>query len=235
MQNKIKDLFKDKEATKSCFGTLASPVIYIIDKKKEENGDIHILPTEDFKVKAVELKNENNLRIFYYIFQDYSFKKERLNENKITGFEPLNSENCYRHCECILFPDEVDTTNNWTLLVETKYAKDYRAASEKKNDYPHSMVEQINSTSEYLRRHGVIPLNKMVNAIVAFPNLIINYEPHLFKGNIYREDENKIDIRKPSSCKNMSITQIAKKYKVIIQAQNGAIINNREKLAFASL
>jgi hypothetical protein len=134
-----------------------------------------------------------------------------------------------------LFPDEVNTANSWTLLVETKYAKDYHAARETKNNYPHSMVEQIISTSEYLRRHGVIPLDKMVNAIVAFPNIIINFKSTLFKGNIYREDENKIDIRKPSSCKNMSITQVAKKYKVIIQAQNGAIINNREKLAFASL
>jgi hypothetical protein len=233
MQNKIKDLFKGKETATSRFGVLDSSVIYIIDKKEEESGDIYVQSTADFKVKAVELKNESNLKIFYYIFQDYSFKKEMLNnENQMTGFEPLDSKNCYRHCECILFPDESDTTNCWTLLIETKYAKDYNAASKKENNYPHSMVEQIISTSEYLRRHGVVSLNKMLNAIVAFPNLIISYKSNLFKGNIYREDEKKIDIRKPSSCVNMSITQIAKKYKVIIQAQNNALINNRGKLAF---
>lgn len=229
MQNRIEALFEDKEAAKSRFGTLSSSMIYIIDKKEEENGDIHVQSIPDYNVKAVELRNGGNLNTFYYIFQDYSFKKEILDgKNQIVGFESLNSKKCYRHCECILFPE--NTKDCWTLLVETKYAKDYHAAQ--KNNYPHSMVEQIVSTSEYLRRHGVIPCNKMVNAIVAFPNLITNFKSTLFKGNIYCEDEKKIDIRKSSTHREMSITQIAKKYKIVILAQNRATINSLTKLEF---
>lgn len=233
MRNKLKELFKDKEENHAGSGFIHSPEIHIIDKKEEGGGDIVVQRITDYHIKGITLSNKPLLEIFYYIFAEFSFKKEILNAaNKITGFQPVESKECYRHCECILFPSQ-EEDENWILLVETKYAKDLRAASKSKNNYPHNMIEQIISTSEYLRRHGVIPPDKKIDALVSFPNLIINnYQSTLFKGNIYRENENKIDIRKTSSNNSMSITQIVKKYKIRIKAQNQVAIKDCRKLVF---
>lgn len=233
MQNKIKEFFKGKEIEDSISGSISTPMIYILDKKEEENGDISIQGIKDFNVNAVTLHNGNRVKVIYYVFQEYSFKKEKLDNSKnIIGFETLVSKDSYRHCECVLFPSEADIEGCWILLVETKYAKDCHAASKDKSDYPHSMIEQIISTSEYLRRHGIIPPNKMINALVAFPNLIINFKSTLFKGTVYRENEKKIDIRKAETSQNMSLTQIVMKYKVRIQAQNNAKVESQSKIVF---
>jgi hypothetical protein len=233
MQNKIKDFFKDKERGDRFFGNIIGPIIYIHDKKEEENEGISIQTIKDFNVNSVTLHNENNIKVFYYVFQEYSLKKEILDDrNEIIGFELLDSKVCYRHCECILFPSEADADKCWILLVETKYAKDCQAASKKRNDYPHNMIEQIISTSEYLRRHGIIPPNKIVNALVAFPNLIINFKSTLFLGAVYRDNEKKNDIRKSDTSQNMNLTQIAMKYKVRIKPQNSAKVNSQTEIIF---
>ncbi|NDW11074.1 hypothetical protein [Dysgonomonas sp. 520] len=233
MQTKLKSFFAQKEDRASTNGTINSSEIFIIDRKEDKGGDIVVLPIADFDVESVKLQNTGKVKVFYYIFQDFSFKKERLFNGNMLGFEPLVSKDSYHHCECILFPNDLLGNEKWILLVETKYAHDYRAASEKKNDYPHCMVRQIVSTAEYLRRHNIIPPNKMVDAIVSFPKVVINYQSTLFQGDVYRENERELDKSKPVTDNHMSITQIAKKYKIRIKAQNNAIINSETKISFA--
>lgn len=232
MQNKIRVFFQDKEPVQANSGSLNSPEIYITDRTEEASGGIVIQRIPDYNIKGVKIENPPLLDIFHYTFIEYSFKKEIIDENnRIIGFPPVNSGDSYRHCECILFP-HINNEESWILLIETKYARDLKAASKIQSDYPHSMIEQIISTAEYLRRHGIIPSTQKIDAIVSFPNLIIDYQSTLFKGKVYRENNNRIDVRKAVSNQDMTITQIAKKYKIRIKAQNTVTVNNETRLSF---
>ncbi len=75
--------------------------------------------------------------------------------------------------------------NNWVLAIETKYAKDHTAAFKKSEEdgvpeYPQKMVSQIISTVKYLRDKGILSKEKIVHAIVSFPNLIADFNSELF-------------------------------------------------------
>lgn len=229
MKIKLKDFFSDKESPDAITGVINTPMIHVIDKKEEADGCICVQSLSDYNVKGVAIQNEFRLSVYYHIFVEYSFKKELYDsDGELIGFEPIESTNSYRHCECILFPDEEDKC--WVLLIETKYARDHKAASQ--NNYPHNMVEQIVSTCEYLRRHGIIPMDKSVDAIVSFPNLITNYESTLFIGDIFYENLNKLDIRKPKTNNPLNLTQIKKRYNIRIKAQNELTIGSKKKLIY---
>lgn len=230
MKNKIETFFKERER-EGVSGVIESPLIYIVDRKKEQQGDVEILDKVDKTIKGVLINNEPQLKVYYYIFKDNSFRIERYNEKG--KFLTFSAGSQYQQCECILFPNETDNPEHWILLIELKYAKNYAAASRENGAYPQKMIEQIIQTTQYLRRHNIIPAKKTVFAIVSFPNVIENFNSTLFEGNIFIENESKIDVRKPHTNNRMNRTQIATKYNIVIQARNEATIKSAKRLQFA--
>ena len=228
MKNKLDTFFNTKKGE---FNLTSSPIIYVIDRKNEQKGDVEILDKIDETINGLLLINEPSLEVFYYIFKENSLLHEIYNGKG--DFVAFSKGDRYRQCECVLFPNEEDgDINCWISLIELKYAQDYKAASNKENNYPQNMIEQIIQTSEYLRRHEIVPRNKTIHAILSFPNVINDYNSTLFEGDIFVEDESKIDVSKASSSNVMNRTQIADKYKIVIRAQNKAMIKSIGRLKF---
>lgn len=212
------------------YGTTNSSLVYIVDRKEEQQGSIEILDEDDRSINGLLLKNDPQISLFYYAFEENSFRLERYNKNGI--FLTFAKGNQYRQCECVLFPDVEEDHNDWLMLIELKYVLDYSAASRKNSSYPQQMIEQIIQTTEYLRRHNVISINKKIHAVLSFPNVIEDFNSTLFEGDIFIEDESKIDIRKSPTSNVMNRTQIAIKYNVHIRAQNEATIKSASRLKF---
>lgn len=228
MRDKLEN-FLEKIKREGKFSTINNPLIYIVDRKKEQQGDVEILKEVDSSINGLSLINDTTLNVYYYVFKDNSFRHEIYNKEICVAFSKGNK---YRQCECILFPYKKIESPNWILLVELKYALDFNAASRKDDAYPQHMIEQIIQTAEYLRRHDVIPVDSAIHAILSFPNVIENFNSTLFEGDIFIEDESKIDIRKSPTNNIMNRTQIAMKYKIIIHAQNTATIKSGKRLKF---
>lgn len=229
MRSKIETFFKDIKREGKC-GITDNSLIYIIDRKEEQQGSIEILDKEDYTIKGLRLHNDPQLDVYYYAFEENSFKHERYDtKGVLTAFAKGER---YRQCECILFPSEERASDCWVLLIELKYAENYNAASKTENAYPQNMIAQIIHTTEYLRRHELIPADVTVQAILSFPNVIRDFNSTLFQGDIFIEDESEIDIRKSPTSNVMNRTQIAVKYKIVIRAQNEATIKSTQRLKF---
>lgn len=115
-----------------------------------------------------------------------------------------------KQCECVLFPDTLDD-NHWILFIETKYANNFKNAFHSERNYPHSMINQVIETVQYFRNSGLIGLDKKVNALVSFPNLISEFSSTLFRGDLSIEDifiNHKIKIRAKNSAEVISIKRI---------------------------
>lgn len=114
-----------------------------------------------------------------------------------------------KQCECIVYPD-VANTDEWILFIETKYANNIYTAFNPESDYPNYAISQIKETVQYFRDKGIIEHDKIVNAIISFPQL-----SEAFNSFVFRDDE--------------SILDIFLKYRIIIRATNYIrIINNLE-------
>jgi hypothetical protein len=97
---------------------------------------------------------------------------------------PVKKGRQSEQCECVVAP-ALYSSDNWFLAVETKYAKSHETAFKVNKaggvpEYPQKMVSQIVSTVDYLRNTGVIGRDKMVYAIVSFPNLVADFNSELF-------------------------------------------------------
>lgn len=108
-----------------------------------------------------------------------------------------------------MYPN-VANADEWILFVETKYANNIYAAFNPESDYPNYAISQIKGTVQYFRAMGIIEPDKIVNAIISFPQL-----SEAFNSFVFRDDE--------------SILDIFINDKIIIRATNYVrIINNLE-------
>ena len=135
--------------------TLQGETLYIVDWKDENNGGISFTDY-DMGRDAVVLYNEQCIPI----------SCDKFPENAL----PIKKGCFSKQCECIVFPEE-EENGTWELFVEMKYAKDVLKARGPRNNYPKEMVLQIEKTVEYFRSKGILPVEKVVYAIVSFPIL----------------------------------------------------------------
>lgn len=142
---------------KDYLDSLQGKVLYVADWKDENNGGISFTDY-DVERAAVRLLNPSMLSVFC----------DKFPENAL----PIKKGCFSQQCECILFPqDEAEDTDDWRLIIETKYAKDEAKARDERNNYPQKMVGQIEATVEYFRNKGILEENQVVYAIVSFPML----------------------------------------------------------------
>lgn len=153
----------------------------------------------------MHIQNNNNIEIYFD-----GFKKNCL---------PLTHSTYSKQCECVLFPINCNQ-EEWVLFIETKYAKNLTAASKPQADYPYCMVRQIKATVTYFREKGIIANNKIVHAIISFPNLINNFDSWVFPIKHDGLEESVLDILRHD--------------KIIIRATNNARIINDKILILSS-
>lgn len=149
--------------------------IHIVDwKDVDETRGVEIFEKKPNEINSVSLINDNKLVVTVDIF----------GENALPTGIGLQSE----QCECIVFPS-THSTSDWILAIESKYANDEVAAFRIRKDdenYPEKMVSQIIKTVEYFRDKKIIERDKVVHAIISFPNLISDFSNTIFS---YVDDE----------------------------------------------
>lgn len=143
--------------------------IYIADYKNKNNGSVTLLENEPDDINFVYLQNSNRVAIYFDGFKD----------NALILDDGTHSQ----QCECILFPSSCNETD-WVLFIECKYVKDLKAATDVKNGYPKKMLSQIIDTVKFFRDKGILKENRRATAIVAFPNLLREFNSVIFSGYI---------------------------------------------------
>lgn len=138
-------------------GTINTENIYIIDFKNINNGIVEVLENQP-EEGCVHLTNEHRINVYYIAFNENALKVE-------------TPEGQVKQCECVLFPETLNK-NDWVLFIETKYANNHKSAFLGNIDHPNTSIKQIVSTVEYFRKKEIIPKDKKVFAIVAFPKII---------------------------------------------------------------
>lgn len=188
------------------FTNINSLHIYIMDWANKNGGDVEVSDTKSNVINSVHLDNQSNLTVFFD-----GFKKDAL---------PISRSEYSKQCECVLFPKCCDK-EEWVLFVETKYAKDLQRAQKKEANYPNRMVGQIKETVKYFRNKDIIPPDKIVYAIISFPNLVEEFSSWVFP--IIRQDGTE-----------ESILDILQNDRIIIRATNNAQIINAKLLLLKS-
>ncbi len=139
-------------------------------------------PETGIEVKGVEIKNDIECRIGVDSFGENALKISRGRHQK--------------QCECVVYPENADT-EEWVLFVEMKYADNIRQAFNPIYKYPETAIKQIISTVDYFRLHGILKEDKIVNAIVSFPNILSSFNSFVLTPEqiIYYLTAHKIIIR----------------------------------------
>lgn len=166
--------------------------IYVADYKNHNNGDVVILDTKPNDIACVHIANPNKISIYFDGFKDQAL--------------PLPKKQFCKQCECVLFTQD---QNTWALFIEMKYAVSEVTAFDIKRDYPNVMINQIIETVSYFRSKTIIPNDKIVHALVSFPNLVMDFNATLF------------------SKSQTTIEDILGTYKIIIRASNKASIRSQ--------
>lgn len=185
--------------------TIDEPHLYIVDWKDYKNGKVEISGIEKPDIKAVHLINENRIEIFFDGFP----------ENAL----PITKKVRSKQCECVIFPNN-SNQEEWVLFIETKYAQNLSIAQNNRINYPYQMVQQIKATVAYFRMKGIIATDKIVHAIISFPNLIDNFNSWTFPIIHEGHEETVLDILQND--------------KIIIRATNKALIQNEKIIILLS-
>ncbi len=197
MENRISAVLKDKVNRFSS----DSDSIVVVDWKDITNEGIKvhdslpiINPQTNKEVKGAVIRNGSRLKIQIDAFGESALNYTRKHRAK--------------QCECVLYPCGADR-EEWLLFIETKYANTIFAATNPKNKYPETAIEQIKQTVDFFRTKGFIGIDKVVNAIISFPNLAEQFEGFIL------DMETVMDMRRDN--------------KIIIRATNYArVINDKE-------
>jgi len=190
---------------KNCICSIYNPNLFIVDWKNTNGGKVEISGNKNNNINAVYLQNKKNIELFFDGFP----------ENAL----PISKKSRCKQCECVTFPFNCNE-EEWVLFIETKYAQNENAARNSRFDYPCCMVKQIKETVKYFREKGIISDNKIVHAIISFPNLVDNFNSWVFP--ITQND------------KEESILDILINDKIIIRATNKAKIESDTELFLVS-
>ena len=171
---------------------------YIVDYADDRDGDVCLLEEEPADINYVSLNNEEQQ--IHVLFD--GFKKNAL---------PLKKGEYSKQCECVIFP-EACSHSDWILFIETKYTANLKSAFNEKNNYPQYMIEQILATVNYFREKGILDADKVVRAIVSFPNLMESFSETFFDSI----DDTPVNF--------------LRSHNVMIRATNSATIKSAEKI-----
>ncbi|GHT36338.1 hypothetical protein AGMMS49574_27920 [Bacteroidia bacterium] len=197
MRSRIETLLpKDKHRIEN----LNYEEVYIADWKDVDSTRGVEATSYPPEINSVCLHNNNQVHIVFDAFADNAL--------------PINKGVHNKQCECVLFPLANDDCN-WVLFIETKYARNSEFAFRKEHDYPSCMVNQIIETVDYFRRRSIIEENRLVHALVSFPNLADDYNDRLF------------DALEGSE---LSVDSIKLKYKIAIRGSNSAIVISDKRI-----
>lgn len=169
MRTRINDNIKEHQAYPCSYTE-----IHIVDWKKftNENLKVHdcipVDPRTGQLIRSVRLMNTTAVPVIVDAF----------GENALVYTKKRKA----RQCECVIYPDDFKETD-WVLFVEMKYAENEIAAFRKENDYPNNMIEQIKQTVQFFKDKKILPPEKVVYAIVSFPNLLATFNSTLFSFN----------------------------------------------------
>jgi len=169
--------------------------LFVADYKNFNNGEVVIGKDEPQDIGSVYLNNKYNVEVCFDGFKD-------------NALPVIGGDNCSQ-CECVIFPNRCHL-EDWILFIELKYAYCKESAFNKDHNYPNCMMDQIISTVEYFRRNDIIPQEKQVKAIVAFPELIKSQSAFILSPeDITRISlDNKITIRGTRSATIKSETRL---------------------------
>ena len=138
------------------------------------NTDIATHPITGENINGVHISNSNNIEINVDAFLENALCYSKKRRSK--------------QCECIVYPHNTNS-DEWVLFVETKYANSFAAAFDPRNNYPEYAINQIKDTVHFFRCKGIIAPEKVVYAIVSFPNLC-----EQFSAFVFEKDETILDI-----------------------------------------
>lgn len=147
------------------FTNASANYIYVVDwtnfkcgefkvKIHESNKPEHPISGEE--VNSVIINNKSEIKITFDLFGDNAL--------------PIKKGLSSRQCECVCFPSDYNDAS-WILFIETKYAEDIISAFDEKYNYPYNMKEQIKATVQYFRDKSILEKDRIVNAVISFPNV----------------------------------------------------------------
>ena len=155
--------------------------LYMIDWKDVNNGDVELSNEINPEMNHVHIANPHCLTIIFDAFPENTFPSKKKGQQN-------------QQCECVLFPENCDK-EEWILFIETKYAKRIESAMDERNNYPMKAINQIKETVLKFREMGIIDQNKVVNAIISFPNLLEEFNSWVLDTNRLGEDFNILDLQ----------------------------------------
>jgi hypothetical protein len=180
-------------------GEITSETIYVVDwTETDRHRDVEIVGKSP-SIKSVCIHNHPKVPVYFDAFQDNAL--------------PVKKGICSPQCECMIWP--TTEKNCWILFVETKYAKNRKAALREDSDYPPKMVNQVLETVRYFRDRGMIDSKQTVHAIVSFPALEDNFHDELFdrlQGTQW------------------SVECMKREYNIIVRGCNGAVIDSEKRI-----
>lgn len=179
----------------------SSKNIYIVDYKNLNNGDVLLLEKDPEEIKCVYLDNGNEIPVYFDGFKDNALV--------------ISKGNHSAQCECIIFPTNCDESD-WVLFIECKYTQDLKSATDVKNGYPQKMISQIIDTVTFFRTKGILHEKKRASAIVAFPNLMEEFNSTFFVGEVTELD-------------------ILKEHNILIRATNSAAIKSPKRITLNAI
>ena len=193
------NLIEKIEADVLCEGNckLKAGQYFIWDSKNDKGGKVEISDTEN-DLGCVILHNPNGIEVVFMGFKDNALKVD-------------TESGQVKQCECVLFPATLNDTD-WVLFVETKYTRSLQLAVDVGIDSPNTMISQILSTVSYFRDKNILPIDKRVHAIVAFPKLLEDFSEAFFlRSKLTRE-------------------QILREFQVLLRATNEATIVSGKRI-----
>lgn len=129
--------------------------------------DTHIVthPETRERINGVIINNECNIRVNVDAFLENALCYSKRRRSK--------------QCECIVYPVNAKM-EEWILFIETKYANNFVAAFDSRNNYPNYAITQIKETVNFCREKSIIAPDKIVHAMVSFPNLCEQFSAFVF-------------------------------------------------------
>lgn len=137
------------------FITTQQPILYIIDWKQTNGGNIqlHNQP-QTYKnrlIHGIAINNPIPLEII----------SDLLDDNAL----PIAKGRYSQQCESILFPSSNQQTD-WLLLIELKYVDPNKPILK---DHINKALSQLINTAHFLKTNSIIPSNKTIYGTITFP------------------------------------------------------------------
>ena len=171
----MKDRISQTLSEKFCrFTTQADPFI-LVDWKDitDENLKVHTELPVKHPVSGEIVKG-----VIVYNKQQCNTQIDAFAENALVYTKKRRS----KQCECVVYPNDADT-EEWILFIESKYANNESLAFNPHFGYPDYAICQIKETVQFFRDKNIIAQDKIVNAIISFPNLAEAFNAFVFRDN----------------------------------------------------